>query len=91
MTNNNYEHKENRGSLFINNKKLSPTHPDYKGTININGEVMWLSGWNTSSSKGINYISVSVSPMIENNNTTTLSQPEISVSNEVLLDDEIPF
>jgi hypothetical protein len=88
---NNYEHKENRGSLFVNSKKLLPTHPDYKGTININGEVMWLSGWNSSSSKGINYISVSVSPMIETNNNNTTPQPEISVPNSILLDDEIPF
>lgn len=33
------------GSLFINDRKATENHPDYKGSITINGQKYWLSGW----------------------------------------------
>jgi len=35
----------NRGQLWGNDKKETEKHPDFKGSININGEEFWLSGW----------------------------------------------
>jgi hypothetical protein len=35
----------NRGMLGRNTNKQSDKHPDYSGTININGKDYWLSGW----------------------------------------------
>jgi hypothetical protein len=35
----------NRGMLGRNTNKQSDKHPDYSGTININGTDYWLSGW----------------------------------------------
>jgi len=35
----------NRGSLWGNDKKESDRHPDFKGSINIEGKEYWLSGW----------------------------------------------
>ena len=35
----------NKGSLGKNKRKEKDTHPDYAGTINIDGIEFWLSGW----------------------------------------------
>jgi hypothetical protein len=35
----------NRGMLGRNTNKQSDKHPDYSGTINIDGRDYWLSGW----------------------------------------------
>ena len=50
----------NRGVLFKNDKKEKDTHPDYKGTININGQEFWLSSWIKVSNAGSRFMSLSV-------------------------------
>jgi len=40
-----YEHKDNSGSLFRNQKKHTDNHPDYTGSALIDGVQMWLSAW----------------------------------------------
>ena len=35
----------NRGSIWGNEKKEKDTHPDFKGSINVEGVEYWLSGW----------------------------------------------
>jgi hypothetical protein len=35
----------NKGAMWGNKEKKSDTHPDYKGSINIEGVEYWLSGW----------------------------------------------
>lgn len=42
----------NRGALFLNDRKQSDKHPDWKGRININGVDHWLSGWKKQTQKG---------------------------------------
>jgi hypothetical protein len=51
----------NRGVLFKNDRKEKDTHADYKGTINVNGEEMWLSAWIKDGQKG-KFMSLSVQP-----------------------------
>ena len=41
----------NRGSLFKNDRKELDTHPDYNGSINIEGTDYWLNGWLKESKK----------------------------------------
>jgi len=53
-------HKENTGSLFKNDKKENEKQPDYKGKINIRGEVMEIALWVRESSKGTKYLSARV-------------------------------
>lgn len=55
-----FEQRENSGSLFKNDDKQQGNHPDYKGTINVGGEVFWLSGWVKETKKGDKFFSLSV-------------------------------
>lgn len=49
----------NRGALFLNDRKEQDSHPDRKGTINIDGKEYWLSAWDRDTAKGP-VISISV-------------------------------
>lgn len=35
----------NKGAVWKNDKKQTDTHPDYTGSINVEGVDYWLSGW----------------------------------------------
>lgn len=51
----------NRGVLFRNDRKEAENHPDYKGSINVDGQEYWLSAWLKSGEKG-KFFSMSVQP-----------------------------
>jgi hypothetical protein len=37
--------KTNRGSIWPNKRKDKDTHPDFTGSINVDGKEYWLNGW----------------------------------------------
>ena len=43
-----YEQKNNRGGLWKNENKQTDSHPDFKGSITVDGKQYWLSGWKRS-------------------------------------------
>jgi hypothetical protein len=49
----------NKGVLFKNNKKETDKHPDYNGSINIDGTDYWLSAWINKDKNGNSYMSLS--------------------------------
>ena len=52
---------ENRGTLFKNTKKEEDRHPDYNGSINVEGTEYWLNAWIKESKKdGTKFFSLSV-------------------------------
>ena len=40
-----FEHKDNSGSLFLNDEKLSDSHPNWKGSCKVAGVEYWVSEW----------------------------------------------
>lgn len=51
----------NRGALFKNDRKEKDSHPDYKGSINVDGVDYWLSAWLKEGQKG-KFFSMSIQP-----------------------------
>jgi len=51
----------NRGAIFKNDRKDTPNHPDYKGSINVNGEEFWVSSWIKEGKTG-KFMSLSITP-----------------------------
>lgn len=50
-----------RGVLFKNDRKEKDSHPDYKGSCEVNGVEMWLSAWFKEGAKG-KFMSLSFEP-----------------------------
>lgn len=59
-----YTPKEGSGSLFKNSRKTTDNHPDYNGSIMLNGKEHWLSAWVKEGAKG-KFFSVSVGKVKE--------------------------
>lgn len=80
------------GSLFKNDRKNTENHPDYTGTIVVNGQEYWLSAWLKDRPSGGKYMSLGLKPKDAPAQTrqAPTRQPEAGSYAEVL-DDEIPF
>jgi hypothetical protein len=35
----------NRGSIWMNDKKETVNHPDFTGSLNVEGKEYWVSAW----------------------------------------------
>lgn len=62
----------NSGALFTNENKNKDSHPDYKGSININGVDYWLSAWikTPRDRNKEDFLSLSVTPKDNNRQQT---------------------
>ena len=57
-----YEQKDMSGSLFKNDRKTTENHPDYNGSVKINGQEMWISAWLKESNNGVKFMSLAFNP-----------------------------
>ena len=77
----------NRGALFKNDKQGKESRPDYKGTLNVNGQDFWISAWLKSSKAGNKYMSLSVQPKEAQAGTERRAAPAAGDT----FSDDIPF
>ena len=63
----------NKGALFVNDRKDTDKHPDWKGSLNINGVEHWISGWARSTARG-DVISLALGEPKQQ--TTTQARPQ---------------
>jgi len=56
-----YEHRENSGSLFRNDRKEQDKHPDYRGSCMVNGQVLEMAAWIKEASSGTKFMSIKFS------------------------------
>ena len=96
----------NRGVLFDNDRKKTPTHPDMQGSLNINGVDHWFDGWWKTGAKG-EFLSLSIgkpkdaaaappaeaAPVRRGNRPSAApaKQPAKAASGFDDMDDDIPF
>lgn len=82
----------NRGAIWKNEKKTTDKHPDFTGSINVEGREFWLSGWKRRPDQSPNApaLSLSVQPKEPSTHQQAKAdgyQPESKPE----LNDDIPF
>ena len=63
-----YEHKENSGSIFRNDKEGKEARPDYTGTAKVDGVDYRVASWVNTTQEGKEYLSLKFELQEETNN-----------------------
>ena len=84
-----YQAKEGNGSLFKNVRKTTENHPDFTGTIMVNGKEHYLSAWVKESPKVGKYFSVSIGK--EKQPKGFIARGEDELPKNTLEDSDLPF
>ena len=86
-----YEQKPGQGSIFKNDKKEQPNHPDYKGTmVTPDGVECWVSVWVKRPEGKQPFMSLSVQPK-ETQSQAPAPIRKAEVQTAVVIDDGLPF
>ena len=61
----------NGGALFPNDRKEKETHPDLRGSINVNGIDYWIKAWKKEAKSGVKFLSLAVNAKEEKPETSS--------------------
>jgi hypothetical protein len=78
--------------MFPNDRKESDKHPDWTGTVMIDGKTYWISGWTKNSQRG-SFYSLSFKAKEERAQQAKREAfaPQQSVPADDFADDDLPF
>lgn len=79
----------NRWTLNKNDRKETDKHPDYTGSLNVDGREFWLSAWLKDGSRG-KFFSGSIKPKEPLREAASMSVRPAHIP-APLIDDDIPF
>jgi hypothetical protein len=89
--------KTNRGSIWPNKRKQQDTHPDFTGSINVDGKEYWLNGWRRKEGASPESPSMTFTVRAKEGRMPAAKtdghsvQPRGRAEGRASLDDEIPF
>ena len=79
--------KTNKGILSKNDRREKDTHPEYTGTINVDGKDYWLSAWVKERNDGSGkFFSLSVKPKEQKEQAKPAKAPTVAD-----LESDLPF
>jgi hypothetical protein len=86
-----YEQRPDSGTLFKNDKKTQPNHPDYRGEGNINGHKFEISAWIKEGKRG-KFMSLAFKPPYRKPQASTEQQPDLDTSSVPTgAESDVPF
>jgi hypothetical protein len=87
----NYDNN-NRGSIWKNEDRKSDTHPQFKGSAEVNGVEYWVSGWLRKADANPKAPAMSFSfTAKEQQSQQSQAAPKQAPANDFDLDESIPF
>ena len=78
-----FEHKDNSGSIFRNDKRDNDRQPTHQGSCKINNQEFWISAWVNETKAGAKYFSLKFQPK-EGEFVRSSDKPQD-------FDDDVPF
>lgn len=82
---------KNRGSIWKNEKKTTDKHPDFTGSLNVDGKDYWVSAWKRK--EGASDRAPALSFSVKPKDGKPMDEPRTPAmgGGKAAYDDEIPF
>ena len=85
-----FQLKDGQGSLFPNDRKTSDSHPDYKGSVMLNGQEFDLAAWTKKGARG-EFLSLSIKPKTQREGYQQAKKEVAQHTADKFVDDDIPW